>query len=163
MTEDLALLESKFKRTQGVVEKLSGGPRTNYQKSSTKEKGDGKRKAKPDPQNSDEKNSEKSKKHKQGNKKLCKLCKKWSPNWKHTHKTGNCRCWDKTGKRLEYIKQDNSISQDKEKEILNCFAQMQKDNRKLLKKLSKKTRKSSKKKKRKSNNFSSESDSRDSE
>ena len=97
MTEDLALLEPEFKRTQGVVEKLSGGPWTNYQKSFTEEKGDSKHKAKPNPQNSDEKNSEKSKKHKQGNEKLCKLCKQWSPNWKHTHKTGNCRRWDKNG------------------------------------------------------------------
>ena len=109
------------------------------------------------------KNSEKSKKYKQGNKKWCKLCEQWSPNWKHTHKTGNCRCWDKNGKRLEYVKQANEISQEKEKEILNCFAQMQKDNRKLLRKLSKKTRKSSKKKKRKSNNSANKSDSSDSE
>jgi hypothetical protein len=163
MTEDLALHKPEFKRTQGVVEKLSGGPQTTYQKSSTEEKGGSKRKAKPNPQNSDKKNSDKSKKHKQGNKKLCKLCKQWSPNWKHTHKTGNCHHWDKTGNHLEYAKQANAISQDKEKEILNCFAQMQKDNRKLLKKLSKTTHKSSKKKKRKSNGSSSDSDSSDSE
>jgi len=90
------------------------------------------------------------------NQKICQYCSQWSKSSMHTHATKDCRKWhpDGTSKYSRKSKSANRHALDSS-DMQACFAQMRKDNKKLLRKLS--SKKKSRKKKRKAYYSSSDS------
>ena len=88
---------------------------------------------------------------KQGNsrqKKLCQNCAKWSPQWKHTHNTKDCRKWDTTGAPLDRQAKNIHAHSKDNVSMMECFQQMRKENQKLIKALTEKKKRGRKNKKR---------------
>jgi hypothetical protein len=96
--------------------------------------------------------------------KLCQKCSKWSPETKDSHNTKMCRKWNDDGTRKSYGKQSaRNVNMhgksDTADAMLSCFMQMQKDQQKLIQKLSAKSkRKRGKKSRGYSSGDSSDSD-----
>ena len=92
--------------------------------------------------------------------KLCQRCAQWSPQYKNTHNTDQCRKWDKQGNPLDCMAKNIHAHKKENSDMLACMMQMQKDNAKMINALRKETRKSRRgKKRRKDLSDSSDSDS----
>ena len=150
LNDDLVLLEPEFNQTQRLLDqvKTAGG-----KPSGEKNKGknaNGKRDAdQAIPKKTVEREAPKNggdRKKRRGNK-YCSRCAKFWPSAKNTHNTKDCRRFDENGKNLfDGNKRNgnaNAVTQEKP-DFAKCFAQMQKDNSKLLKLLKKKKAKKAK-------------------
>jgi hypothetical protein len=73
------------------------------------------------------------------NQKICQYCSQWSKSSMHTNTTRDCRKWHpgSTSKYSRKSKNANRHARDSS-DIQACFAQMRKENKKMLKKLSSK-------------------------
>ena len=83
-----------------------------------------------------------------GSRKLCQNCAKWSPQWKHTHNTKDCRKWDAQGTPLDRQAKNIHAHTKDNGTLMECFQQMRKDNQKLMKALTEKKKRARKSKKR---------------
>ena len=150
LKNDLELIEPEYRQTQKIIEmaRNSGGG----SKDKAKDKGTKRSLDDPIPR--------KPKAQAARQKKLCQHCAKWSPDIKNTHNTAQCRKWNSDGTKWQkpkHARKTNAHSQVSE-DMMECFAQMRKDNAKLLKSL-KRSRKKGKRSRRRYSDSESDSDS----
>ena len=95
----------------------------------------------------------------------CEKCAKWSPELKHTHDTSKCRKWPDDGRSRFGPNKGNFAHSLQEDTFAQCFAQMQKNYKKLSKEVwsSKRKKRKGKKKRKRYYSSSDSSDSSDSD
>ena len=153
LSDNLELLEPEFGKTQSLldqVKKANGNPPKNKM-GSEKDKIPKKK-----PKHDKSKNG----KGDSGGNHKCERCAKWSPQYKFTHDTEECRRWTEKGmdKRHKFNKNSSESQREREfKTLKKNYAHMEKRTKRLEKQLR------NKKKGKKRNYESSDSDSSDSE
>jgi len=148
LSEDLVLLEPMFGQTQKIVAQIRSQGGTNNPGEKGKNQNGKRTLDQPIPKKTAKgvapKNGRDDKKRK-GNK-FCSKCAKYAPHAQNSHNTNECRRFDENGKDLFAMKKRernvNAVAPEMP-DIAKCFAQMQKDNSKLLKLLKKKKAKRS--------------------